>query len=1283
MESTPLEGLLSCILSADNVLRKAAEKELEQRSSTAPDFCVTLAHYCGSVVGDKEQRALALVAFSVLKRSLSNSIHYEELQQVVSLFLGHLGDVAVGSEVSVATVRQWNSVVATGVHRLAVLRVTLAASPARDAAAVAACFESVSNLITSQLLHAFAHLTQATAAEVSIVHSHVYLLQSFFEEPVPEATHVWCAELVASCVSPLLGIVCSIATAQHAAAKGVSSLDEYRARCALQVLVAQTLCVLYEWQFAASRGSKFPADLRNAFIQTFPSLQTYLLVPCAQWAAAAVSPTAADDASGLSVALSRAAPLIAASLATQELLVKVLQYGGWYKRCASAELLQGILNSLEADVVSYQVALSMEDGEEVGGGSVPAMSSGGRVDSWVAVGDGAVPETAELVRCHVTQRWTLFRDVALLPFLQRGFIDVVGDQCGRRYYELLLAYAVLAPSEADAWLDDPNIFLREEEEREDGVRWTARETVAQLYTDSITALGPLFLHATLEDLNARLFSEEPDDATAAMGATHQGTQKQLLMMQREARLFFMEVVLRQCSKNLRECGVADFTRLAAHIWGHDVAGPTAHAATSARALMLLTAIVQFSGVSPQRSTAAANPTPTPAALNAFMATAVAESAAVLATLASPSPAPSCSLFVAVVLCRFLQSTLPYWPPTVLEQHFAALQNSLLFLLSPQVGLNEEVLYGTVEQLTDLLHAAQRKVRGTSASSNNNAGQVSLVSERLPAIVMDCWRRHVSDPSFADVVLQLLRRVVRDGGRGVAGGTSGSSALSQLLLELSWVNNVLCGYADSMAEVCAVPYFLRLLRFIFTYAPDEVANEAATLMLDSLCQLLLCTDESAILVASSSCLAALLRRCPSAQSLQVQVVAASVEAALSGTDSAVEQGAVVDTALLAHAPRAVYPFSAVVVAIVLRTLQDARGEASLLEMGQTLVTIMRRSSSFSEADLLRVVHATVHRLGVVRTDTVTQQLLAPLATLLLLYPAVLLRTLVQGGLLAETMAHWLPRVEYFTNLSVTYSSCEGLLGLLQMLSESARASMTAEECQQVAQQPVSCRWKLPEDVCGGAPEEKTGSRKSTKRNPEKKGGKSFAHQTTFGSTLVGGAVVETSLPLYTAILVAVGRGLLTLLGAPLSALRRASQPDNVDLADNDGESGSSFSSEDDDGVERGNRLFQEDSNDDNDGDNSEESWDGDEEEEVDSFEGHNGDDGDATASPPLTQDVAPPAVGGRARNEKMEKERIVAAMGAQLLPWMQRYGNEVSPYFTAEETRLLMLFFASAANSNTV
>ncbi|KPI87740.1 hypothetical protein ABL78_3149 [Leptomonas seymouri] len=1270
MENTLLEVLLSRILSPDNVLRAAAEKELEQRSSTVPGFCVSLANYCERGVRNDEQRALALVALSVLKGSLLKSIHYQELQHVVALFLSHLNDAAVARAMTAATLRQWNSVVAAGVRRLAVLRASFAASQEPEAAAVAACFESVSNLITSQLLNTFAQLTLLGTAGIQIVNSHACLLQTLLEEENPEATRAWCAELAASCASPLLEILCATATDTHTT-QGASSLCECRARCALQTRVAQTLCVLYEWQFAASRRSKFPADLKQAFIQAFPSLQTYILVPCSQWASSAASPFPASDTTSLPAVLSCASPLIAASLATQEFVVKVLQYGGWYSRCASPALLQGLLGSLEADAACYQALLCIEDSDEVDGGCANVRPTGARADSWVALGDEVLAEPAELVRRNVTQRWTLFHDAAFHPSHQRGFIDIVGDQCGRGYYELLLSYAVLAPSETDTWLDDPNTFLRAEDDRDDEVQWTARDTVAQLYTDSVTTLGPLFLHATLEDLNERLFSEGQDATAAADEQIRQGMP--LPLMRREACLFFMEAVLHRCSKSLWECGAADFTPLAAHIWRYDVAGPTAQAVTTARALMLLTAIVEFSCKSPQNSAAAASPSPTSTALNTFMETAVSESAAVLAGIATNAPvsstssaAPPSVLLVAVVLCRFLQSTLPYWTPSVLEQHFASLQASLLALLSPQVDLTEEALYATVELLTDFLHAAQRAVQRSKGISNS-VGQVSLVSEQLPGTVMDCWRRHVSDPSFADVVLQLLRRVVRDGGSSASGGsgTSGSSAVSKLLEELSWVNNVLSGYADSMAEVCAVPYFLRLLRSIFAHAPRDVANGAALLMLDSLCQLLLCTDESAILVASSSCLAALLRRCYAAESVQVHVATAVMEAALMGSSSVEEQSAKVKTELAAYAPRAAYPLPAVIVAIVLRTLQDARSEASLLEMGQTLVTIMRQSASFSEVDLLRVIHATVHRLGVVRTDTVTQQLLAPLAILLLLHPVALLRTLVQGGLLAETMGHWLPRVEHFENLSVTYSSCEGLLGLLQLLSEPEHASMTAEEGQQIAQQSVPCRWKLPEDVSGNAGLEKYGSKLSKKPGVRKKSSTYSPQQATLASMLAGGTVVETSLPLYAAILVAVGRGVLTLLNASVPALRRASASASVDFAA-DGE-GSSFSDDDDDdATEGGRKLFQESGRDSSDGESSEESW-----MEVANLEDEGG-NGDDAAVPSLSDAVA--------ICEKAEKERIVAAMGAKLLPWMQKYSNEVSPYFTIEETQRLMHFFASIANS---
>lgn len=1310
MEDTPLEELLSRILSPDNVFRAAAESELERRSNVVPGFCAALADYCDSIACASGRRAVALVAFSVLKRNLSKASCAQEVQHVVLLFLSHLSNVAVATELTMATLHQWCAVVVTGVRRLAALRAPSCAAQQPDAAAATACFEAVSDLVISQVLNAMAQWSQADAASLSIVCSHVCLLQSFYEGAVSEAVQVWLAELMASCAPPMLGMLCALSKATRATQTS-SPCDAWRRQCALLSLVAHTLCVMYEWRFTAFSHGKFPTDLKRGFLVAFPSLlQAGLFTSCAQWACLAASASSLDNTTGLRAALCVAAPSIAAFLATLEFVAKVLQYGGWHKSCVTAEVMQQLLSSLEADVASYQTALTMEDSDAVDGGFGNAGPSGTLVDCWLDVGGGdsntqhdATPETAFLVRCHVTQRWMLFCNIAFLPFLQRALIDIVGDRCGQRYYEVLLSYAVLTPAEAHAWLDDPNVLLREEDERGSDVRWTTRETVAQLYTDSISALGPLFLHASLESINERLFAEghaaeavaagDAGDAGAPISTTYQNAP-----LQREACLFFLEMALRRCSKNLRQCGSVDFMPLATHIWDYDVAGPTAHYATAARALLLLTAVVKFSCASSQKSCTPVGPARSPS-LGAFLATTVASSATVLAEFAASAAvharpsSSSCSLLTAVMLCQFLQNTLSYWPSTVLEQHFAALQDSLLLLLSPQVGLTAEVLYTTLELLTDFLRAAQHAVR-TTRHRSGDPGRDSILSERLPGVVMDCWRRHVSDPSFADVVLQLFRRVVRDDS-GVGGGGGHSPALAQLLHELAWVHNVLCGYADSMAEVCAVPYFLLLLRTIFAHAPDDFANGAATLMLDSLCQLLLCTAESAILVASGSCLAALLRRCPAAQSVQVHVVAASVEAALrggvGGVGGAGESRSDAGTALIADAPRVVFPFSTVIVAIVLRILDDHSGEASLLEVGQTLVTIMRQSASFSQADLLRVIHSIVHRLGVVRTDTVTQQLLAPLATLLLLHPAALLRTLVQGGLLAETMGHWLPRVEHFTNLSVTYSSCEGLLGLLRLLSDPSQASVTAEEGQRIAQQPVLCSWKLPVDVVGNASSaaKATAAHKAKRAEGKKAKGSSMSSAThaTLASALAGGAVVETRLPLYAAVLVAVGRGLLRLLATPLPALRRASQP-NRDGGDEAFSSSSSCSDGDGDGGSGGGRRLFRESSSSSDGDD-EESWE--EEEVVDTFgDPDDGDDEGNSASSSAAVAAAAQEDGavaspseGLAMNEKAEKERLLAAMGVQLVPWMQRYGGEVTAYFTVEETRLLMAFFASAvASGNT-
>ncbi|KAG5465500.1 hypothetical protein CUR178_00205 [Leishmania enriettii] len=1261
----PLDLLMSQILSADNAQRAAAEKELERRGREVPEFIVCLAHYCRSLIGGRSPRAVALVALSVLKRCVTASNGAEELEQVAFSLISDLSYVAAQPGCSTAVIRQWSSAVCTAVRRLAVL----CASPTRAAAAG----EGVTGSITAQLLSAFEQCPNADASELLLVFSYVWLLRTMFEEPVPEVMHAWCAELLLSCVPPLFEILCTTAAAALSTASPDStalaaSAPGVYARCSLLSLIAQTLATLYEWQFACNGRKSFPAELKQHFLSAFPLLQSFACTPYAHWLSVCEAATSSST-SALHFAQAGATSFAAASSTVLELVSSTLQLGGWYKQCVTPQLLQVLLQSLEADVAHYRAALCLDVDEEAvslpvsaGWTGWPCAESGGgeRED------DTASLTWATVVRRRATQCWSLFQDTASLPFLKVGLVDVVGHQCGLQYYNLLLAYAVLSPADVAVWLNDPNTFLRREEEREHGVKWTTRDTVAQVYVDSITILGPLFLHASLEDLHEQLLATIPDsdsevcgsrptsltyDGTAGLTPSHQ---------QREAALFFMETALKHRARQLRECGAVDFTPLATHLWRSDVTSASAHPGLAARSLMLLNAIVRFTHATFLASAPAdaAAETNTAAATESFMTTAVAESTHALSIFTGTSKetiaSSSCTPLIAVLLSRFLQCTLPYWTDVLLARHAAAWQASLLALLSPEAGLTDDALYNTVEQLVDLLkmaRAAHKKGSRSRHGSANSPAVASLVCDALPKTVMNCWRRHISDPNLADAALGLLHHVVRDG----------QSGASLLIPELSWVNHVLSGYAEATAERCAVPYFLRLLKYIFEHAPDEVVNGAATMILDNLCQLLLCTEESAILGASSSCLAALSRRCVDMQSVQVRIVAATVEAAMAGRAVVLEDGltGIAGTAVLAGgAPRAVYPFSTVIVAFVLRILDDRCDEASLMEMGDALVTIMQKSYSFSEAELTRIINATVHRLSVARTDTVAQQLLTPLATLMMLHPAALLRTLTQGGLLVETMSRWLPQVEHFPNLRATFTSCEGLLKMLSYLSQSSSPPMlAAEEAQQLAQRPVTCRWRLPKEL--------TASEKGARKAPRKdsKGGSAAATRRAILSSIVSGASVEASLPLYAGVLVSLGRGLLTLLAAPVAALRRASQAGGDATAPGAGIGANGFPSEDDDGDSE--ELFREDSSDDGDHE-VEDAW----EEGMDNF------CDDETQSQARQSEA--PEMKAHLPDETADQRRLLRPMGAQMLPWMQMYGSEVASFFTSQEAQTLMSFFISCA-----
>ncbi|SYZ70033.1 hypothetical_protein [Leishmania braziliensis MHOM/BR/75/M2904] len=254
-----------------------------------------------------------------------------------------------------------------------------------------------------------------------------------------------------------------------------------------------------------------------------------------------------------------------------------------------------------------------------------------------------------------------------------------------------------------------------------------------------------------------------------------------------------------------------------------------------------------------------------------------------------------------------------------------------------------------------------------------------------------------------------------------------------------------------------------------------------------------------------------------------------------------------------------------------------------------------------------------------------------------------------------MSRWLPQVEHFSNLRTTFVSCEGLLKMLSCLSQSSPPMLASEEAQQLAQQPVTCRWRLPEELAASEKGSRTAQRKGVKK------GSVAATRRAILSSLTSGASVETSLPLYAGVLVGVGRGLLTLLAAPVSLLCRACQAAGDTTTPRIGIDTSTFPSDEDD--DNSNELFREDIAD---GDHEEEDmW----EEEVDSSDDEA--QGDARQS-------EAPDINGYSPHERSDRQWLLRPIGALMLPWLQTHGSEVASFFTVQEVQTLMSFLTSCA-----
>ncbi|EKF32421.1 hypothetical protein MOQ_003720 [Trypanosoma cruzi marinkellei] len=448
---------------------------------------------------------------------------------------------------------------------------------------------------------------------------------------------------------------------------------------------------------------------------------------------------------------------------------------------------------------------------------------------------------------------------------------------------------------------------------------------------------------------------------------------------RESILFVLEVLLRRCPRETILRGVGCHSQLLQILLEKDVQGP---AIVSSRALSLM-------GI--------------------LLAVMKRERIGVESLCASLIPQAIVSLSSSVPLlraaaCKLFHRLIPLVHVDDALTSFARGQEALFSLM-----LNEftsgELLYMCLEVHTEWIARCHSKRRDVaSLESYNN--------------LFLCWRNHIRDPNMGELVVSLFGELITE--------YSGDEFLTGHFSWLADVLNSSCG----TAEHCVVPFLLQILTCIFEKGSDEVARKGADCFAGALCGLLLGAEESSIISSASNCLAALLQRCPQVGAMTVLVAIPSMKKpfpVLNGDKSTCSD--LVGIPTLKRDELQPHSFSSVLVTIVMKMLGEEIKEVLLMSVGRVLVAIAQNTTVFRDDEIERLIITIVRRLMRVRTDTVTQELVFPLAVLMKLHMHAFINVLWSSGILFEMFSVWLPKMSVFTVKEVLFHSCDALLDLL--------------------------------------------------------------------------------------------------------------------------------------------------------------------------------------------------------------------------------------------------------------
>ncbi|ESL08520.1 hypothetical protein TRSC58_03776 [Trypanosoma rangeli SC58] len=652
----------------------------------------------------------------------------------------------------------------------------------------------------------------------------------------------------------------------------------------------------------------------------------------------------------------------------------MLRVAKWTRQCITDSLFYGLLMRNEVENNVYLEALQNTDSSD---------------------------DASLAIQQIVAKRWELLGFMVQMKSL-RNVVDNITVSNLPSLLNLVLSYTTVSDIEAQEWLVDANTFLRQEEEHEDEVVWSVRDTTADFCRIYVSVRG------------------EGGDILRFLVATLDSAEESC--KRRESVLFVLEVLLRRCPNEMLAAGEDCHSQLLQILLKKDVHGPPLLSSRALSLLSILLALMKRAG----------------ADVSSLCASLLPEA---LISLSSSIP------LLSAAACRLFHSLLPLANVDDLLTLFFTGQDALFSLLLNETT-SDELLYLCLEVYTEWISQCHLKRRDVASSESYNN-------------LFRCWRNHIQDPNMGELVVSVFGELIIDSG--------GDEFLT---VHFSWLADVLNSPCD-VAEYCIIPFVVQMLTCIFEKGSDQVAMRAADALVGSLCRLLLATEESSIISFASACLAALLQRCPHVGTMKVRVPN-SLMRGLS-PELCMEQSMPGDFAGLATLQRGdlqPHPFSSVLVMVVMAMLREEVKEASLMNAGRVLVVIGRNTSAFRDDEIERLITTIVRRLMTVCTDTVTQELVAPLAVLMKLHLRAFINVLLSSGIFLDIFSVWLPKMSVFSGKQVLFDSCDALLDFL-------------------------LQWPLDERLCGQL------------------------------LTWIEGKRNKVKLPLEVAVFVGVGRGLLNL------------------------------------------------------------------------------------------------------------------------------------------------------------